>query len=77
MEAPDPLPTEQDQGSNLPPHGYYSGLLLLSHDGNSMSLEFWTHSSEGLPLRSDGENLDKASMWNHGFSLFLQLYYQK
>ena len=30
----DPEPTEQDQGSNLYPHGYWSD-SLLSHDGNS------------------------------------------
>ena len=35
--TPDPQPTEQVQGSTPYPHGYESGLLLLSHDGNSFS----------------------------------------
>ena len=29
-------PNEQDQGSNLHPHGYKLGSLLLNHKGNSM-----------------------------------------
>ena len=32
---PDPYLTEQCQGSNLRPHGYWSGSLLLSRNGNS------------------------------------------
>ena len=32
---PDPRPTEQGQGSNLCPHGYYLDLFLLSHSENS------------------------------------------
>ena len=35
VAMPDPQPTEQGQGSNLHHRRYYSGLLLLSHDGNS------------------------------------------
>ena len=33
---PNPQPTEGGQGSNLSPHGYYLGSLLLSHDGTSL-----------------------------------------
>ena len=33
--TPDPQPTEQDQGSNLRPHGYESVSLPLSHHGSS------------------------------------------
>ena len=32
---PDPYHTEQGQGSNLCPHGYWTGLLPLSHHENS------------------------------------------
>ena len=35
--TPDPSPTERSQGSNPRPHGSSSGLLLLSHKGNSQS----------------------------------------
>ena len=35
MATPDPKPTEQGQGLNPYPHGYSSGLLPLSQDGNS------------------------------------------
>ena len=34
---PDPEPTERDQGSNLHPHGYQSGLYLLHHKGSSFT----------------------------------------
>ena len=37
MAMPDPKPTDQGQGLNLYPHGYWSGLLLLSNNGNSIS----------------------------------------
>ena len=30
--------TEQGQGSNLHPHGYYEDLLPLSQDGNSLGM---------------------------------------
>ena len=33
---PDPEPAERGQGSNLRPHEYYSGSLLLSHSRNSL-----------------------------------------
>ena len=33
MAMLDPNPTEQGQGWNLPPHGYYSGVLPLSTTG--------------------------------------------
>ena len=40
MAKPDPGPTEQGQGLNLQPHGSYSDLFLLPHDGNSHTLFF-------------------------------------
>ena len=33
MATPDPSSTEQGQGSNPPPQGYWSGSLPLSHNG--------------------------------------------
>ena len=35
MATIDPQPTEQGQGSNLNPHGYFSGSSLMSHKWNS------------------------------------------
>ena len=40
MATLDTLPTEQGQGSNLCPHGYWSDLFLWSHDGNSKHVHF-------------------------------------
>ena len=37
---PDPWPTEWGQGSNLCLHGYWLGLLPLSHNGNSKNSFF-------------------------------------
>ena len=36
----DPRPTEQGQGSNLHPHGYWSDLFPLCHNGNSLVVAF-------------------------------------
>ena len=36
MATLDPQSTEQDQGLNPHPHGYWSGSSLLHHDGNSL-----------------------------------------
>ena len=36
--TPDPQPTEQGQGLNPQPHGSYSDLFPLHHDGNSPSV---------------------------------------
>ena len=38
--TPDPLPTEQGQGSNLRPHGYQQNSFPLSHNGNSQEEVF-------------------------------------
>ena len=40
MAMPDPYSTEWDKGSNLHPHGYQSGSLLLSHNGCFKTFKF-------------------------------------